>query len=117
DGLLGDVYLELFHVWRLARARHFEGLELALFGGRSDHHLLHRDLSGAVTRDHGFALPPRLLEFGLGRAHDDIGLRIVGEDGDDLVALDLLAIVDAQLGQSTDAVGVAGNPRRARRGV
>jgi hypothetical protein len=109
--------LELLLIRRLAGTLHLQVLELDLFGRRLDHDFLHGDLGRAIAAHHRLAGLLRLDEFRLGRANGDVGLGIIRQHGDDLVALDLLAIRNPQFDKHAAARRVAGNQGRACRRV
>ena len=116
EALLGEAGFELLHVGRLARPR-ASGESCSLSNSIDDFRVA-SSKAMSVTRVPISTVSCDLLQLGqlgLGHAHRHVGLGIVRQHGDDLVVLDLLAVLDAQLEQVGATAGIAGNDRRPGR--
>ena len=101
--------------WATSRSQALEGRQLVVLDRRFQGGFLQGDLGDAGAHQHLIVRRLELGQGGLGDANADIGGGIGGKYGDDLVTLDVLAVLDAQLDQRRAAQGIAGNDHRSGR--
>ena len=91
------------------RSQALEGRELVALDRRFQGGFQQGDLGDAGARQHLIVRCLELGQRGLGDAKADVGGGVAGQNGDDLVTLDVLAVLDAQLDHCRAAQGTAGN--------
>ena len=117
ETLIGQRRFKLALVGRPARPLADKGVELGLLERRLELGILEIDLGDARTLQDRLVRLLQLAEIGLRHPQRHVRAGVIRQNGDDLVLLDFLAVLDLQLEKNAAAGGIARHDRGACRGI